>query len=111
MPLAIQNGETVGEMIEAPEEATCLSEDDSVKRVDKEKSIGFVDIFPNTWTNREGSIVQAGVPASSNLDLIAANAIPHRDLEEKPGNEASMLVSHQKDEAFRERLKLILRLH
>jgi len=121
VPLAIQNGETNCEMIEASEEATCLSEDDYVsdqeQHVDKEKMVGFVGIFSDTsmngsaCPNLEGSIFRTGVPASSNLDLIPANAVPHRDLEEKPENEASMLVLHEEDEAFRERLKLILRSH
>lgn len=129
--LANWNEETNRETTEsAPVEATFLSEDDSISDQDQHVYGGemeeFVDIDQDTsmggsaaCMSPEGSVVPAGVvpasssaglvPASSSVVLIDAKTAPHRDVEEYLEKETSVLISNQKEEAFREKLKLILR--
>lgn len=118
--LAAWNGESDHEATEAsPVASVSLSEDDYVstqeEHVDKGKIAGFTGIVQETsmngssWTNLEESFIDNELPTSSISDLTVGNAVCHSDAEENLENDTSVLASHQEDEAFAEKLRLILR--
>ncbi|XP_020274576.1 SAC3 family protein B isoform X2 [Asparagus officinalis] len=107
---AISNVETDREMAEASSvKATCLFDDNSV--IDQEQPIDKDEIVESVGIDEivEVNMVQAEIPVSSNLDLIAAHSVPHMDVEENLENEVSKLVPNREDEAFSQKLKSILR--
>ncbi|KAJ6800285.1 SAC3 family protein B isoform X3 [Iris pallida] len=118
--VAILNREYDHEMVEVSlKGASSIIEGESVLDQEKYAEDGpTVEITgPVRWTSMdrpalpkpEECIDQAGVTASTNVDSIDVNSLPRRDVDKFLENRASILVSQQKDEALREKLKIIIR--